>query len=52
MKNQIARNCDFTMLNLLKQLDEAFANANTCTGIIKNFRKIEDNFWDEDIELE
>ena len=54
VKNQIARNCDFTMLNLLKQLDEAFDNvkASTCIGIIKKIRKIEDKFWDEDLETE
>ena len=54
VKNQIARNCDFTMSNLLKQLDEAFdsVTAETCSGIIKKIRKIEDQFWSEDIELE
>ncbi len=54
VKNQIARNCDFTMSNLLKQLDEAFSSVttHTCTGIIKNVRKIEDTFWDEDLALE
>jgi transposase len=54
VKNQIARNCDFTMSNLLKQLDEAFGSvtAHTCAGIIKNVRKIEDVFWDEDLALE
>jgi len=54
VKNQIARNCDFTMSNLLKQLDKAFdsVTANTCSGIIKKVRKIEDKFWHEDIELE
>jgi hypothetical protein len=54
VKNQIARNCDFTMSNLLKQLDEAFGSvtAHTCTGIIKNVRKIEDAFWDEDLASE
>lgn len=54
VKNQIARNCDFTMSNLLKQLDEAFGSvtADTCSGIIKKVRKVEDKFWSEDIELE
>ena len=54
VKNQIARNCNFTMSNLQKQLDKAFdsVTANTCSGIIKKVRKIEDKFWYEDIELE
>lgn len=54
VKNQIARNCDFTMSNMLKQLDEAFnsVDANTCIGIIKNIRKIEDTFWEEDLALD
>jgi len=54
VKNQIARNCDFTMLNLLKQLDEAFNNVkgSTCIGIIEKIRKIEDKFWDEDLDLD
>jgi len=53
VKNQMARNCDFTMSNLLKQLDKAFdsVTSDTCSGIIKKVRKIEDKFWYEDIEL-
>lgn len=54
VKNQIARNCNFTMSNLREQLDKAFESvtASTCSGIIKKVRKIEDQFWSEDIELE
>ena len=54
VKNQIARSCDFTMLNLLKQLDEAFSkvNASTCIGIIKKIKEVEGNFWDEDLNLD
>lgn len=54
VKNKIARNCDFTMSNLLKQLDEAFnsVTADTCIGIIKNIRNIEDTFWNEDLASE
>lgn len=54
VKNKIARNCDFTMTNLVKQLDVAFdgVTGKTCTGIIQNIRRIEDNFWDGDMELE
>ena len=46
VKNEVARNCDFTMVNLIKQLDEA------CDGLIKKIRKIEDRFWKEDLERE
>lgn len=54
VKNQIARNCDFTMSNLIEQLDKAFdsVTAKTCSGIIEKVRKIEDKFWYEDIKLE
>lgn len=54
VKNEIARNCNFTMSNLQKQLDKAFdkVTAKTCLGIINKIRKIEDKFWREDTELE
>jgi transposase len=54
LKNQIARNCDFTMSNLLEQLNKAFdgVTAKTCSGIINKIRRIEDKFWYEDIQLE
>jgi len=54
VKNQIARNCDFTLSNLLKQLDKSFdsVTAKTCSGIINKVRKVEDKFWREDTELE
>ena len=54
VKNQVARNCDFTMANLLLQLDAAFANVTekTCTGLIKKIRLIEDEFWASDAELD
>ena len=50
MKNQIARNCDFTMANLMVQLEDAFSSvtAKTCSVLIKKIRKIEDKFWRED----
>ena len=53
-ENQVARNCDFTMANLLLQLDAAFANVTekTCTGLIKKIRLIEDEFWASDAELD
>ena len=54
VKNHVARNCDFTMNNLIEQLDEGFnkVTEKTCQGIIKKVRKIEDNFWTEDLEAE
>ena len=53
VKNQISRNCDFTMANLLNQLDDAFAGvtAKTCTGLTKKVREVEDRFWKEDAVL-
>ena len=53
VKNSIARNCDFTMDTLLKQLGIAFkkVTVRTCSGIIKKVKNIEDNYWDEDVLL-
>lgn len=52
VKNDMARNCDFTMENLVMQLEKSFAvvTAETCAGIIERVRKKEDSFWQEDIE--
>jgi transposase len=54
VKNHVARNCDFTMSNLIEQLDEGFnkVTEKTCKEIIKKVRKIGDNFWKEDLEAE
>jgi transposase len=54
VKNQVARNCDFTMANLILQLDTAFASvtAQTCKGLIKKIRQIEDDFWTSDAALD
>lgn len=54
LKNEIARNCDFTMKNLEAQLDAAFAKitGNTCRKIIKKVRGVEDGFWKEDAKME
>jgi transposase len=54
VKNQIARICDFTMANLVAQLEDAFSSvtAHTCSGLIKKVRKIEDSFWTEDVLLD
>jgi len=53
VKNQIARNCDFTMANLLAQLEDAFSSvtAKTCAGLIKKIRNVEDGFWRDDALL-
>jgi len=54
VKNQIARTCDFTMANLLTQLEDAFSSvtAKTCSGLINKIRKVEDRFWKEDVLLD
>lgn len=53
VKNKISRTCDFTMANLLNQLDDAFAGvtAKTCVGLAKKVREVEDRFWKEDAVL-
>lgn len=50
LKNEVARHSDFTMDNLQRQLDQAFdkITAETCQGIIKKVRAIEDKYWQED----
>ncbi|MBT6004756.1 MAG: hypothetical protein HOG79_03480, partial [Prolixibacteraceae bacterium] len=47
VKNHVARNCDFTMDNLSKQLDSGFnkVSKETCAKIIAKVRKIDDEFW-------
>lgn len=54
VKNNIARNCNFTMKNLELQLESSFNKVTheTCTKIIKKIREIEDKFWEEDAILE
>lgn len=54
VKNEVGRNCDFTMANLILQLEKAFekVNSKTCEGLIKRIRKTEDLFWEEDLEAE
>jgi transposase len=54
VKNQIARHSKFTMAYLLEQLDEAFESVTeeTCTGLIRKVRKVEDDFWTEDVLLD
>jgi transposase len=50
VKNEIARNCDFTMNNLIQQLESAFekVTAKTCAGLIRKTRDVEDAFWRDD----
>jgi transposase len=54
VKNHIARNCDFTMATLKNQLEIGFdkVKPETCVKIINKIRKIEDQFWNEDIEFD
>jgi len=50
----VARNSDFTMKNLIDQLESGFekVTGKTCTKIISRIRKIEDNFWKEDLHFD
>jgi len=50
VKNQVARHCDFTMGNLLLQIEAAFSSVTgkTCKGLVKKVRQIEDDFWKND----
>jgi transposase len=52
VKNHVARNCNFTMNNLIEQLDSGFdkVTAKTCVEIIAKVRKVEDEFWTEDLK--
>ena len=54
VKNEIARNCDFTMNNLIQQLESAFGKvtAKTCAGLIRKIRDVEDAFWRDDAALD
>jgi transposase len=52
VKNHVASKCDFTMDDLIKQLDSDFSKvtAETCSKIIAKVRKVEEKFWTEDLE--
>lgn len=54
LKNEIARNCDFTMKNLEAQLEKAFLKVTkeTCEKVIRKVKEQEDTFWQEDVLLE
>ena len=50
VENHIARNCDFTVKNLIEQLSHSFDKVTsvTCKKIIAKVRAHEDTFWTED----
>lgn len=54
VKNQVARNCNFTMSNLLIQIEAAFSTVtnNTCLGLMKKIRAVEDDFWKVDATMD
>jgi transposase len=54
VKNEVARNCKFTMKELGIQLELAWkkVTAETCRKVIKQVKKNEDKFWEEDAKLE
>ena len=54
VKNHIARNSDFTMKNLIQQLEAGFdkVTGKTCAEIIEKVRKVEDEFWTEDLQFD
>jgi len=54
VKNHVARNCDFTVKNLIKQLDRSFkkVSSSTCSKIIEKIKKIEDDFWSTGLKLD
>ena len=53
-KNHVATKCDFTVKNLIRQLECGFnkVTAKTCAKIITKVRKIEDEFWETDIKMD
>jgi transposase len=54
VKNHVARNCDFTVKNLIRQLDRSFkkVSSSTCSKIIEKIKKIEDDFWATGLKLD
>jgi transposase len=54
LKNEIARNCNFTMKNLELQLDTAFAKVTEeiCAKIIQKVKRQEDAYWEEDAKMD
>ncbi|MDR4505470.1 MAG: hypothetical protein MRK01_11890 [Candidatus Scalindua sp.] len=51
VKNHIAGNCNFTMKNLIDQLENGFerVTSKTCVKIIAKVIKTEDQFWRDGI---
>ena len=54
VKNHMARHCNFTMKNLIQELDNGFNKVlpETCSKIIKKVMKLEDEFWAADIKMD
>ncbi len=54
VRNHAGRKCDFTMNNLIEQLNSGFnkVTAKTCTEIIAKVRKIGDDFRTEDLKTD
>lgn len=54
VKNHISKHCDFTMKNLIKQLENGFTKVTekTCSKIVQKIRKMEDEFWISDMEMD
>lgn len=54
VKNEVGRNCNFTMQNLENQLEKAFkkVTSETCDKIIRKIRQVEDKFWEEDAKMD
>jgi hypothetical protein len=52
VKHQMARKSKFTRAHLLKQLHDAFESVTeeTCSGLIKKVRQVEDKYWVEDMQ--
>ena len=54
VKHQMARKRKCTRAHLLEPLDEAFDSVTeeTCSGLIKKAREVEDKYWREDARLD
>jgi len=54
VKKQIARKSKCTRAHLLAQLDDAFDSVpeETCSGLIKKVREVEDKYWTEDARFD
>jgi len=54
IKNEVARNCDFTMDNLKFQLENAVEKVTAKTGqkVIEKVRNTADMFWKEEAKLD